>query len=55
MIQAILDALYYCCFREKYKISTETVIEHLERLTENEVKFIINKVIKNRDLFKSCC
>jgi hypothetical protein len=55
MLKWILDALYYCCYREKPQITTESVIEHLERLAEHEVKFIINKVSKSRNMLKSCC
>jgi hypothetical protein len=59
MLKAILDALYYCCYREKPEIRKEAVVEdfveQLEALAEHEVKFIINKVIKNRNMLKSCC
>ena len=55
MLKVILDAIYYCCYREKPKITTESVVEHLERLAEHEVKLIINKVIRSRNTLKSCC
>lgn len=55
MIQKILDAICYCCYRERPEITTESVIEHLERLAEHEVKFIVNKVTKKYDRLKSCC
>jgi hypothetical protein len=55
MIETILDAIYYCCYREKPKISTESVIQHLEKLAEHEVRYVVNKVLKNRDRLKSCC
>lgn len=55
MIKAILDAIYYCCYREKPTITTESVIEHLEKLAEHEVKYVVNKVAKKYDRLKSCC
>ena len=55
MFQVILNALYYCCYRERPRVTTEAVIEHLERLAEHEVKFIVNQVVKKYDRLKSCC
>ena len=39
----------------KETITTETVIEHLEKLADHEIKFIINKLVKQKDVFKACC
>jgi hypothetical protein len=54
MIQAILDALYYCCFRQK-QITPETILEHLQELADHEIEFIINKVSKLKNRKLSCC
>ena len=55
MLKVILDAICYCCYREKRELTTESVLEHLEGLAEHEVKFIVNKIIKSRNMIKSCC
>ena len=54
MIQIILEALYYCCFRNK-QITHETIIEHHQELADCEIEFIINKVNKVKNKKLSCC
>ena len=54
MIGLILDAIYYCCYRQKEQINTETVIEHLEKMAEHEIKYIINKFNK-KPAINYCC
>ena len=41
MIAVILECLYYCCYREK--ITTDKIIDHIEKLADHEIKYIINK------------
>ena len=53
MIGFILDALYHCCCHRQ-RVTTETVIDHLERLAEHEVRYIVNKFGKSKS-FHSCC
>ena len=53
-IGLILDVLYYCCYRHKEQIKTETVIEHIEKLAEHEIKYIINK-FSSKSAINACC
>ena len=41
MIAIILECLYYCCYREK--ITTDKIIDHIEKLADHEIDYIINK------------
>ena len=55
MLQEIIDAFYYCFFREKEAITTDSVIDHLEKLSDHELKLIMNRFVKQHDVFKACC
>ena len=41
MIAIILECLYYCCYREK--ITTDKIIDHIEKLADHEIDYIMNK------------
>ena len=51
MFKDIIDAFYYCFFREKEAITTYSVIDHLEKLSDHEIKLIMNKFVKQHDVF----
>ena len=46
MIGIILDAVAYCCFREKEKQKSlsETVLDHLEQMAEHEIEHVLKKL-----------
>jgi hypothetical protein len=52
-MSAIVTGLLCGCCSFSYVLLD--FVEQLEALAEHEVKFIINKVIKNRNMLKSCC
>ena len=53
MIAVILECLYYCCFREKP--TTDKIIDHIEKLADHEIEYIINKFNHIRSKRATCC
>jgi hypothetical protein len=53
MITLYIESLYYCFFKEKP--TTDKIIDHIEKLADHEIEYIMNKFNHIKSKRVTCC